>query len=122
MKHLSRGRIYRRFGADDEPALVAQLGETLGLVIETGDRFRGLTESDFPGNEDSLINTMNGPVYIDVGIPRTRSRSISWTLPPRQKRPVLLPCQDRFGYSKEVNNRWMKLERGGPKTIQKEAQ
>jgi len=94
MKHLSRGRNCRRFSADDGPALVAQLGEILGLVVETGDRFCGLTESDSPGSEDSLINKMNGPVYIYGGIPRTRSRSISWTLPPRQKRPMLLPCPD----------------------------
>ncbi|MCH8087489.1 MAG: hypothetical protein IIC81_06510 [Chloroflexi bacterium] len=32
------------------------------MVIETSDRFYDLTESDFPGGEDSLINTINGPV------------------------------------------------------------
>ena len=68
MKRLTRDRICRRFSADDEPALVVQLDET--FVIETSDRFRGLTESDFPGSEDSLINTMNGPVYIDGARPR----------------------------------------------------
>ncbi|MCH8088169.1 MAG: hypothetical protein IIC81_10025, partial [Chloroflexi bacterium] len=67
MKRLTRDRICRRFSADDEPALVVQLDET--FVIETSDRFRGLTASDLPGSEDSLINTMNGPVYIDGARP-----------------------------------------------------
>ena len=39
------------------------------MVIETSDRFYDLTESDFPGSEDSLINTMNGPVCLDGANP-----------------------------------------------------
>ena len=63
MKRMTRDRICRSFSADQEPAIVVQLDET--FVMETSDRFRGVTESEFSDEEDSLINTINGPACIE---------------------------------------------------------
>ena len=63
MKRMTRDRICRSFGADQEPAIVVQLDET--FVMETTDRFRGVTESEFPSGDDSLVDTMNGPACIE---------------------------------------------------------
>lgn len=63
MKRVTRDKVCLRFSADDPTALVVRLGEA--FVIETSDRFAEYTGPDSPEKVQALINTMNGPIYIE---------------------------------------------------------